>query len=474
MPRPSSGFVVAAAILCGIALLSARPSAFDLSRFDRGASIMMLRQIKSDLKANYYDRTFHGVDIDAVFARAEQRVREAQSLSDAMTAISAAVLELRDSHTIFFPPERITRIRYGWRAAIIGDLPFVVSVTPGSDAQAKGLDVGDRLLQWNGAVPDRASLRRLWYTYRFVAPQVVHHLLVEKPGGETRRIDVSAALSTRPPAQEPGVLLDDLAAAFSADEPDRDTEIGGSVVWQLHSFTDRTPIDRVVRKAADTGALVIDVRGNGGGSIRAMLSLLSRLFVSDVHVATVHTRGGTDRLVAKGRRNAFTGPVAVLVDSGTGSASEIAARVIQIERRGVVIGDRTAGAVMTSRVFPHTTGIHSVAFYADSITVGDVRMGDGASLEGSGVVPDEVVLPSASDLAAGRDPALARALAVLTCAPEIAAPAEIAALKCRATQTARFSAAICGSSRQLRLHRRRWGAAASHRTARPSCRRSTS
>ena len=67
---------------------------------------------------------------------------------------------------------------------------------------------------------------------------------------------------------------------------------------------------------------------------------------------------------------------------------------------------------MTSRVFSHTTGISSIAFYADSITIGDVRMRDGAPLEGSGVSPDELVLPTATDLASGKDPALARAVAL--------------------------------------------------------------
>jgi C-terminal processing protease CtpA/Prc len=91
----------------------------------------------------------------------------------------------------------------------------------------------------------------------------------------------------------------------------------------------------------------------------------------------------------------------------------MAARVVQLERRGIVVGDRTAGAVMTSRVFGHSIGIGSIASYADSITIGDVRMRDGASLEGAGVTPDEPVLPSALALASGRDPALARAIEVL-------------------------------------------------------------
>jgi C-terminal processing protease CtpA/Prc len=87
------------------------------------------------------------------------------------------------------------------------------------------------------------------------------------------------------------------------------------------------------------------------------------------------------------------------------------ARLLQIEKRAVVIGDRTAGAVMTSRMFPHTVGIGRIAFYGTSITVGDVRMSDGSSLEHVGVTPDIVMIPTAADLAARRDPVLARAIA---------------------------------------------------------------
>ncbi len=88
------------------------------------------------------------------------------------------------------------------------------------------------------------------------------------------------------------------------------------------------------------------------------------------------------------------------------------ARIVQIEKRGTVIGDRTAGAVMTAQFFPHAVGLGAVAFYATSITVAYIRMSDGRSLEKVGVLPDEVVLPTPADLAAHRDPLLARALEV--------------------------------------------------------------
>lgn len=51
-----------------------------------------------------------------------------------------------------------------------------------------------------------------------------------------------------------------------------------------------------------------------------------------------------------------------------------------------------------------------MAFFGTSITVADLQMSDGGRLENVGVTPDETVLPTGADLAAGRDPVLARAI----------------------------------------------------------------
>jgi C-terminal processing protease CtpA/Prc len=52
-------------------------------------------------------------------------------------------------------------------------------------------------------------------------------------------------------------------------------------------------------------------------------------------------------------------------------------------------------------------------FYGASITEADLRMTDGNSLEHTGVTPDAIVLSSAADLAAGRDPVMAHAAQML-------------------------------------------------------------
>ena len=58
---------------------------------------------------------------------------------------------------------------------------------------------------------------------------------------------------------------------------------------------------------------------------------------------------------------------------------------------------------MASRMFDDQIGMGTVILYGASITVSDLIMSDGKSLEKIGVTPDEVRLPSAQDLASGRD-----------------------------------------------------------------------
>ena len=109
----------------------------------------------------------------------------------------------------------------------------------------------------------------------------------------------------------------------------------------------------------------------------------------------------------------FEGNLVVLIDSKSASCSEVFARLVQLEKRGVVIGDRSAGAVMQSRYYGKEMGHDTLVLYGASITDADVIMADGKSLEHVGVTPDELIVPTAEDLAAGRDPVMARAAELL-------------------------------------------------------------
>ncbi len=132
-------------------------------------------------------------------------------------------------------------------------------------------------------------------------------------------------------------------------------------------------------------------------------------------------RKETKPLLAKTRGgDVFSGKLIVLIDSESGSAAELFARVVQLEKRGTVIGDRSAGAVMRAKQYPHELGVDTIVPYGVSITDADIIMSDGKSLEHIGVTPDEIKLPTAADLATQRDPVLAYAASLLgvTITPE--------------------------------------------------------
>lgn len=93
----------------------------------------------------------------------------------------------------------------------------------------------------------------------------------------------------------------------------------------------------------------------------------------------------------------------MLIDSRSASASEVFARVVQIEKRGQVVGDTSAGAVMASTYYQLNT---EPVFGAISITIEDLVMSDGQRLEGAGVVPDFRSIPTGRHLLEGSDPAL--------------------------------------------------------------------
>jgi C-terminal processing protease CtpA/Prc len=386
------------------------PPTRTLSGMDRGVGMTMLRQVKADLKDHYYDKSLRGLDLDAVFDEGERRMKAATTVSETVAIIADIVMRLNDTHTIFIPPDRKTRAVYGWQPSMVGNVPYVVRVVPGSDAEKKGLAPGDRVVAWNRFEPTRENLHQIYYLYRFVRPQAIQHVVVRKPDGAELAVDVESKLEVRERMDLSDLLEEIQNGAAMGLAENHEIAVGDTFVWRYGAFFDPKDVDRVMKKVKKSKNLVLDLRGNGGGSVEAMRTLIGHLFERDVQIGVERSRGGDKEMRAKGRSDAFTGPLTVLVDSDSGSAAEIVARVIQIEKRGKVVGDRTAGAVMAARLFPHAVGLDAITFFATMITVGDVRMSDGTSLEHAGVVPDEIMLPRATDLATKRDPALAHAI----------------------------------------------------------------
>lgn len=374
----------------------------------------MLRNIKTELKRLYYDPSFRGRDLDALFRAAEDRIRNASTEAQISGILTQALLDLEDSHTTFIPPPLPYDVEYGFDMKVIGDVCRVVAVKPGSDAAAKDLRPGSAIRSIEGVIPTRRTLAQIDYALNVARPRSELRLVVQPPGGAGREMVVVAQKGKpRQYAAFDDWIGDVVEKRHLRRGSDLRTEdIGGGVtVAKLATFSvEDKVIDDLMKQMRGRRALILDLRDNPGGWVSSLQRLTGHLFDRDVGLGEVRERKRVKPLVAKQRLPVFAGSLVVLVDSGSASASEIFARVVQIERRGQVLGDRTAGAVMVSEHRHYTQG-HEYRFllYGLSITTADTVMQDGKSLEGSGASPDEVVLPSPEDLAAGRDPVLALA-----------------------------------------------------------------
>lgn len=393
-----------------------------LTSVDRDRGHVMLKSLKNEIKKNYYDPAFHGVDLDARFKTADDKIDHATSLGQILGIVAQVLLDFEDSHLFFMPPQRSATYDYGWQMQLVGDKCYVSAVKPGGDAEAKGLKPGDLVKAVDGFVPARENLWKLKYLYYALRPQPGMRLVVQSPEGPERQIDVMTKITQ-------GKLRTDLTGPNGVNERwdqirkgenedrlrrHRYVEMGDDVmIWKMPQFDqDAREVDDVIGKANKRKALILDLRGNHGGFEETLKNLLGRFVEADVKIGDAKRRTETKPIVAKARGNIFKGKLIVLIDSESGSSAEIFARVVQLEKLGQVIGDRSAGAVMRAMRYRLQLGADTAVFYGASITDADLIMTDGKSLERTGVTPDVLLLPTAADLAAKRDPVLARAAAL--------------------------------------------------------------
>ncbi|MGA9544633.1 MAG: S41 family peptidase [Candidatus Sulfotelmatobacter sp.] len=393
-----------------------------ISGLDRDRALDMLKVVADEVRKHYYDPKMHGIDWDAKVAEAKQKIERTNSMNMALSEIAALLATLNDSHTFFLPPQHANRYDYGWEYQMVGERCFVTQVRPKSDAEAKGVKPGDEIMTLDGYRPDRDNLWKMQYMFSVLRPQAGFRLGLRDPAGSQRQVDVLARIRE-------GKQVTDLTASAGNDiwnvirqgENEehllraRYAERGDQlIVLKVPEFAfSVTEVDNMIDKVRKYPALIVDLRGNPGGSVETLRNLVGGMFDKDVKIADRVGRKESKPEVAKAGRHPFSGKLVVLVDSRSASAAEAFARVVQLEKRGTVVGDRTSGSVMEAKHYNEKLGVETVIFYGASVTESDLVMTDGKSLEHTGVTPDEIVLPSAADLAAGRDPAMARAAELL-------------------------------------------------------------
>jgi carboxyl-terminal processing protease len=263
-------------------------------------------------------------------------------------AARGLIERLDDDYADLYSPEQLATFAreqlgsaYGGLGMQIEDQAGVVTVTrvfPNTPAERGGVRAGDRILQVNGE------------TTRGLKLDEVSGRLVGEPG---TTVDVAfgragVAEPIRGTYTRAVVSIPAVPYALVLD--------GGIGYIPLQKFNETAAMDvlKAVRDLQERGArsYVLDVRGNGGGSLEEALKI-SNLFLEagqEISRVTYRTRE-PDVYTSRNVTVLPEAPMVVLADEYSASASEIVAGALQDHDRAVVIGTRTFGKGLVQQIY---------------------------------------------------------------------------------------------------------------------------
>ena len=371
------------------------------------------KYVKNDwLRLKLAGRTAEDIrrTLDKRYAQMGTRVKQLKP-EDAFETFMNAYTESIDPHTAYMSPRSAENFNMSMRLSLEGigavlqsqdDYVVVRTLVPGGPAAKTGqLSVGDRIVavaQGNGPMVDVMGWR---------IDDVVQ--LVRGAKGTTVRLDtipVANGLDGEHRIVEivrDRVKLEEQAARQQVIESDG-KRIG---VIRLPTFyadfeakrrgdaDARSATNDVAKLLAElkekkVDGVVVDLRGNGGGSLTEAVELTG-LFIDTGPVVQVREAGG--RISVEGDDDAgvaWDGPLAVLVDRSSASASEIFAAAIQDYGRGLIIGETTFGKGTVQNLIDLDRFQNSRAprFGQLKLTVAQFFRIDGGTTQFNGVVPD--------------------------------------------------------------------------------------
>ncbi len=393
----------------------------------------VLQRVWQTVAERHYDPALNGVDWQAVHEKYRTPVVAAKSDAEMYLALKAMVRELKDSHTRVVTPResadhrRFAVLASGIALSVIEDQLVVVDVDLDSPASRAGVRKGDVVITvddrrfdsvfFSAAHDLQVSTADLTSSeaqpanhaeaVRFAQLRAVRRALQRMPDALPRvqlvtlqrRVDdqrddeITVTLMPEPLVRPPVVT------AYVSD--------AGIAVLKLNRFSarNRADVEQALRSVADARALVLDLRGNGGGDYSQFIWLMRQFLPEPRLVLTQLSRRGEAQHARELRitpaESPYLKPLAVLTDRRSGSASELTATALLEQRDALIVGESTCGCVVAVRseyVLPGAGGVR--------VSETGFRSAHGRRMEGEPLAPMIYVPPTLADLRAGRDRAL--------------------------------------------------------------------
>lgn len=385
-------------------------------KYDVMTKLASKLKAKADGDEKYVDKTQEELEVDARkdvlknFDDLYQRLyklNRTDRLSDYLNAITSVY----DPHTVYFEPKdkatfdiRMSGTLEGIGAQLQedGDYTKVVRIIPGGpawkQAELKANDLIVKVAQDGEDALDVTGMRLDDVVTKIRGNKGTKVILtVKKVDGSTVEIPIIRDIV---------VLEESYAKSVILDLPGKVENIGYIKLPQFYADFNRRggrscaeDIEKELEKLKDknVNGIILDLRNNGGGSLRDV-QRMSGFFIEEGPIVQVKSRGQKPEILEDNDpRVQYKGPLIVMVNSFSASASEILAAALQDYGRAIIVGSNsTFGKGTVQRFIDLDRGLRGIA---DIKPLGEVKLTiqkfyrvNGGSTQLKGVVPD-IILP---------------------------------------------------------------------------------
>jgi carboxyl-terminal processing protease len=380
-------------------------------------------KIWNEIHDHYYDPSYNGVDWDEVHQRYAPLVEATKRDQEFYTLMSQMTSELHDAHTRFSSPEQWKNFRQqqgvtvGFSVDDVDGKTVVTYVIPGTEAAHAGIEPGMVVLRVDDMplaeriaeikkkrLPSSSERATRWFIYNrvFAGPaDAPVKVALQRADGSAFEVSVRRQIYSDAPEVTTHVLP------------------SGNVYIRFDGFqhTITKQFREALQKFRDAPGLIVDLRRNGGGDLAVLLPIAGYFFGKKTLFAKDSTRTGKplssyvglfklplQLYVGRPGEQIYSGPVVILVDAHSASSSEVFAAGMQDTMRAKVIGSQSCGCVL-GIAKPRVMKGGGVLEMSEVLWFSP----KGRKLEGTGIIPDELVAPTMFDLQRGRDAVLAAA-----------------------------------------------------------------
>jgi len=332
-----------------------------------------------DHEIYHYLRTFSDV-IDIVKKNYVEEVKD----KDVVYAAIKGILESLDAHSSFLPPEMYKEMQsetkgefggIGIEITIKDGFPTVITPIEDTPAYKEGLKAGDHIIKIDGKPTKNMSLVDVVKMIRGAKGKPVTLTVVRE--GFTAPKDFR--------------VVRDIIVVKSVKYRMLEDDYGYIRIVQFQERTAKdleTAFKELVKSNKDkpVKGIILDLRNDPGGLLEQAVEVSDK-FIEEGLIVYIEGRKKDDKAMKfyARKNNDYLGPLVVLVNEGSASASEIVAGALQDYKRAIVVGTKTFGKGSVQTVFPLGDGS------AVRLTTAKYYTPKGRSIQAEGITPDIMV-----------------------------------------------------------------------------------